>query len=125
MSALLALDWYLDSPREILLVYPEGKKADLAPFLQAMRDNFLPNAVVVTLQTGPASSRRSLFLLQHKPVIKDSVTAYLCEKVSSSDDGSSCVSGAVDQDPRLRCVSINPKQARPSYISYLTLFLHG
>ena len=55
---LLALDWYLDSPREILLVYPEGKKADLAPFLQAMRDNFLPNAVVVTLQDGALTSEQ-------------------------------------------------------------------
>jgi uncharacterized protein YyaL (SSP411 family) len=77
---LSGLDFWLDRPKEIVIVTPNGI-ATAEPFLARMRQVFLPNRVVVVV-----SERDKQALATMVPMVADKVargdraTAYVCEQ---------------------------------------------
>jgi uncharacterized protein YyaL (SSP411 family) len=49
---LLAIDFFLDSPKEIIVVTPEGEKGKADPFLFEFRKQFLPNRILAVISEG-------------------------------------------------------------------------
>lgn len=76
---LLALDFYYDAPKEILLIKPTATSS-VKPFLRALGDTFLPNKVVVVATAGAdQKSKQTWFpLLEKKTPKQGKVTAYVC-----------------------------------------------
>ncbi|HTP27457.1 MAG TPA: thioredoxin domain-containing protein [Anaeromyxobacteraceae bacterium] len=78
---LLALDAYLDAPREVVLVWPEGQDAPES-FLEVLRKTFLPNRALTGAQEGTALSRLSLLapVAEGRVAVSGKPTAYVCER---------------------------------------------
>jgi len=78
---LLALDFRLDTPKEIALISP-GATTAAAPFLDVLRRTFLPNRVLVVAREGSATNDRFELVpwLQGKVARGGGVTAYVCER---------------------------------------------
>ncbi len=78
---LLALDFYIHAPLEIILVTPAGQKNAAHPFLQALNRRFLPNKIlaVVDDQNIGAIARR-IPLVAEKSVLNGKATAFVCRK---------------------------------------------
>ena len=78
---LSALDFYLDTPKEILLVQPHDGDPDLDAFLEVLRRQYLPNAVLaVTVEGHAADELAKIVPLVRGKVARDGkVTAYVCE----------------------------------------------
>lgn len=72
----LALDFYLDQPKEIVIVGDPSQK-DTRKFLKAMRSKFLPNKVVVVKNANSQLDALSP-LAKGKVQIDGAVTAYVC-----------------------------------------------
>ncbi len=79
---LLSLDFYLDSPKAIIIVTPEGRENDAEPFLSEVRKRFLPSRVLAVAVEGEAfrALERVLPLVKMKLPINGNVTAYVCEE---------------------------------------------
>ena len=78
---LCALDFYLDSPREVLVVAPEGG-GDTEPLVARFRRSFLPNRVLTVTNEGAELARRARLvpLLEGKHALRGEVTAFVCER---------------------------------------------
>jgi uncharacterized protein YyaL (SSP411 family) len=79
---LLAVDFLLDTPRQILIVVPPGgTPAEAAPLLSAFRGRFLPNRILSVVQAGEAREKaaRIIPLLEGKDAAGGEATAYVCE----------------------------------------------
>jgi uncharacterized protein YyaL (SSP411 family) len=78
---LLALDFYLDRPKEIVIVAPEGRQAEVEPFLAEFRKTFLPNRILVVATEGEGieSHARLIPVAGGKSAIEGKPTAYVCE----------------------------------------------
>jgi hypothetical protein len=78
---LLALDFYTDSPREVVLVWPAGAPA-AEPFIDVLRKTFLPNrAVAAAAEGAPLEALAKLLpFAEGKRAIDGKPTAYVCEK---------------------------------------------
>jgi hypothetical protein len=82
---LLAVDWTLDTPREIVVVLPEGSSlSDPDPFTDPLRHRFLPNSVRVRVSEGEPqiALAERVPMVGGKPTIGGLPTAYLCEQGS-------------------------------------------
>jgi uncharacterized protein YyaL (SSP411 family) len=79
---MLAFDFYLDNPKEIVIVAPEGKREEAAPFLEAFRKEFLPNRILTVVTEGKdiESQTRLIPFTKGKVAIKGKTTAYVCTK---------------------------------------------
>ncbi|MFC1567242.1 thioredoxin domain-containing protein [Thermodesulfobacteriota bacterium] len=79
---LLALDFYLDRPKEIVIVAPEGRQDEVEPFLAEFRKQFLPNRILVAAVEGEdiKSHARLIPVAGGKSAIEGKATAYVCEK---------------------------------------------
>ena len=79
---ILAVDFYLDNPKEIVIVTPQGKKQDAERFINKYRQNYLPNNILVVLSEGTEQSLvgKSIPLAKEKPAIQGKTTAYVCER---------------------------------------------
>ena len=77
---LLAVDYQLDTPKEIVLVVPAGRD-DAAPFLAELRARFLPNRILTIVAEGEELERhaRVVPLLDGKTARDGRATAYVCE----------------------------------------------
>jgi hypothetical protein len=78
---LLAADFLLDAPREIVIVTPRGKhEAD--GFLAKLGTSFVPNHVLVVAVEGKdlEDQSRLVPLLEGKTAIRGRATAYVCER---------------------------------------------
>jgi uncharacterized protein YyaL (SSP411 family) len=76
---LLALDFYFDTPKEILIVAPTDREQADA-FVRQLHRMFLPNRILVVVSQDEAeglSERMPVF--QGKRALSDQVTAYVCE----------------------------------------------
>jgi len=77
---LLAVDFLLGEPREVVLLRPPG--GDDAPLFDALRTRFLPSKVLVRCEAGAAQEA----LAQVTPLLRDRVlvaqkpTAYVCRQ---------------------------------------------
>src|SRR5712692_7713037 len=78
---LLAVDYYLDTPKEIVIVTPKSR-AEAAPFLAQLRTTFLPNRIVVVTTEGEdlAAQATLVPLVASKIAQGGKATAYVCEQ---------------------------------------------
>ncbi|MFP6599394.1 MAG: thioredoxin domain-containing protein [Deltaproteobacteria bacterium] len=78
---LSALDYYLDSPKEIVIIKPD-RSADVWAFREKMAGVFLPNRVLAVISTadvhGPMAE--AVPLIKGKVARAGKVTAYVCER---------------------------------------------
>jgi uncharacterized protein YyaL (SSP411 family) len=78
---LLALDFRLDTPKEIVIA-TAGLRRDAEPFLDVLRRTYLPNKVVtVVVENGPDHELHAQLvpLIRGKVAGKGRPTAYVCE----------------------------------------------
>ncbi|NQU65027.1 MAG: thioredoxin domain-containing protein, partial [SAR324 cluster bacterium] len=78
---LLAVDFYLGHPREIVIVMPEDRPETAKPFLDTLRLRFLPNSVLMVVSEGSdlADLVRAVPIVAGKTVQAGKATAYVCE----------------------------------------------
>ena len=78
---LLAVDYYLDAPKQILIVAPRGKKEEAAPLLSVFRSRFVPNRILSVVSEGEEQEKtaRIIPLLDGKEAAEGQATAYVCE----------------------------------------------
>ncbi len=82
---MLAVDYFTDSPKEIVLALPEGMASDAQaadPMLRAMWRSFVPNRVFVIASPGRLAEGGLAALVpwaSDKPAKGDRPTAYVCE----------------------------------------------
>jgi uncharacterized protein YyaL (SSP411 family) len=81
-SYLLGLDFYLQKPKEIVLVVPQKVKPD--KFYDTVFQNYNPNKVVMLLDDNQPSSTLSASLLAGKKPLKGKLTAYVCHNFACS-----------------------------------------
>jgi len=75
---LVALDFYLDQAREIVLVRPTGGSD--GALLGELRRTFLPNRVLVRLEAGAVAEQAALLpIIEGKQALSGQATAYVCE----------------------------------------------
>ena len=75
---LYAVDFYLDTPKEIAIV---GKKDDDATksFLKSIHGKYVPNKVVALLESENGTAEEIIPLLQGKTLVEDKPAVYVCE----------------------------------------------
>ena len=78
---LSALDYYLDTPKEIVLVRPHPED-DFGPFLARLADTYLPNRAFIMVTDGEQLDELAKLvpLLEGKHPINDEITAFVCER---------------------------------------------
>jgi hypothetical protein len=78
---LLALDFHLDAPKEIILVVPRSRD-EAQPLLGPLRTAFVPNRVLSIVSEGAELDRHTAVvpLLEDKRAIGGRPTAYVCER---------------------------------------------
>lgn len=79
---LLAVDFYLDKPKEIIIVAPKGKKGAADSLLAEFRKQFLPNRILTVVTEGKELKSHVKFmpLVQYKFAQNGKATAYVCER---------------------------------------------
>ena len=77
---LLAVDYYQDKIKQIVIVTAKGKPESAQPFIQALRQTFLPNHVLSIVEEGAELSEHAekIPLLKGKHAINGQATAYVC-----------------------------------------------
>ncbi|MEX2304397.1 MAG: thioredoxin domain-containing protein, partial [Bryobacterales bacterium] len=78
---LLALDFHLDAPKEILLVMPRSREEAQA-LIQPLRTAFVPNRIMAVVAEGAQLDEHAAVapLLKDKRAIGGRPTAYVCER---------------------------------------------
>ncbi|HSD27123.1 MAG TPA: thioredoxin domain-containing protein, partial [Vicinamibacteria bacterium] len=78
---LLAVDFHLDTPKQVVIVTPRGR-SDAEPFLARLGRAFVPNRVLVVAAEGQdlAAQARLVPLLEGKVAREGKATAYVCER---------------------------------------------
>ena len=79
---IIAMDFYFDKPKEIIIVTPKNKKFDAERFIKKYRLRYLPNSVLIVLSEGREQSNveKSIPLVRGKLAIQGKTTAYVCEQ---------------------------------------------
>ena len=79
---LIALDFYLDEPKEIVIVTPSGKPKTSAPYMSAFRKIYLPNRTVVFAEEGQAIDGHAKLIpvARNKAALTGKATGYVCLK---------------------------------------------
>ena len=78
---LLALDFYLDTPKEVVIVTAADRR-EAEPFLAVLRRSYLPNKVLAVVAEGSDLATQSTVipLVRNKIASKGKTTAYVCER---------------------------------------------
>ena len=78
---LLAVDYHLDTPKEIVIVTPKSR-ADAAPFLTRLSTTFVPNRILTVVTEGAdlAAHAQLVPLVESKVAQGGKATAYVCEQ---------------------------------------------
>ena len=79
---LLALDFHLDKPKEIVIVTPKDQPRAADPFLTVFRKQHLPNRTFTVVEEGKALKTHDHFIpnAEGKIALNGQGTAYVCEK---------------------------------------------
>ena len=79
---IIAVDYYLDNPKEIVIVTPKDKKQDAERFIKEYRASYLPNKILVVLSEGNEQNTvgKSIPLVKGKLAMQGKTTAYVCEQ---------------------------------------------
>jgi uncharacterized protein YyaL (SSP411 family) len=76
---LAALDFYLSTPQELAIVWPEVSSAEAArPFVDLLRATYAPNLLLIGGAAGQVDN--ASMLLDDREALGGAPTAYLCEK---------------------------------------------
>ena len=77
---LLAVDFHLDTPKEIVIVVPQTRE-EAQPLLDELRATFLPNRILAVVAEGDELDRHTALipLLEGKVARDSKPTAYVCE----------------------------------------------
>ena len=81
-SYLIGLDFYLQKPKEIVIIYPKENK--FSQFYHAIYDMYLPNKIVLAVPGDISSSVLSASLIQNKKPIDGKTTIYVCHDFACS-----------------------------------------
>ena len=77
--SLAALDFYVSTPQELAVVWPEAQSADAAkPFVDLVRTSYAPNLLLIGGAAGQVDN--TSMLLDDREALRGAPTAYLCEK---------------------------------------------
>jgi hypothetical protein len=79
---LLALDWYYDTPKEIILITSAKDAAETAarPFLDQFRRRFIPNRILVVADDNQSAAIADMIpLVAGKKTAGNATTAFVCE----------------------------------------------
>ncbi len=78
---ILALDFHLDTPKEIIIVTPGGR-GEAEPLLSRLRGTFVPNRILAVVSHGAEldAHAKVIPLLEGKRAIAGKPTAYVCEQ---------------------------------------------
>ncbi len=78
---LLAVDFYLDTPKEVVIVAP-ARRAEAEILLAQLRSTFLPNRIIAVASQGEDLNTQAKLvpLLENKIAQKGKPTAYVCER---------------------------------------------
>jgi uncharacterized protein len=78
---LMALDFFLDAPRQLAIIAPRGKREAADPLLDAVRKTYLPNRVLAVVCEGEELDRASELVpfLRGKKAQDERAVAYLCQ----------------------------------------------
>ncbi|MEZ4579673.1 MAG: hypothetical protein R2875_17185 [Desulfobacterales bacterium] len=79
---MLALDWYFDTPKEIVLITPDSNGAETAasPFLDQFRARFIPNRILVVVDDSQTAALAGMIpLLAGKKTAGGAASAFVCE----------------------------------------------
>ncbi|MDM8522564.1 thioredoxin domain-containing protein [Desulfococcaceae bacterium HSG8] len=81
---LLAVDFFLDKPKEIVIITPDGKTDEAGPFLSLFRKEFLPNRILIVTSDGKDAALHTgiIPLLRGKKALHGKATAFVCESGS-------------------------------------------
>ena len=79
---LLAVDFLLDTPKEIVIVVPRSRQ-EAEPFLEELSVTFLPNRILAVVADGDDLESQTAFipLLEGKVARGGKTTAYVCENL--------------------------------------------
>jgi uncharacterized protein YyaL (SSP411 family) len=77
---LMAVDFYFDAPKEVVIVSPKEQSSQLQTFLKVVAQNFVPNRVLIAVPEGEEmeSLANRLPLLSGKVAQNNKTTAYVC-----------------------------------------------
>jgi uncharacterized protein YyaL (SSP411 family) len=77
---LLAVDFHLDAPKEVIIVTPRSR-AEAEPFLEKLRTTYLPNRILAIATVGADLDRQAatVRLLRQKAAQRGTATAFVCE----------------------------------------------
>ena len=78
---LLALDFHLDTAKEIVIVTPRSRE-EAEPMLARLRESFVPNRILSVATEGDqmAAHAKLVPLIEDKTALKGKPTAYVCER---------------------------------------------
>jgi len=77
---LLAIDFFADSPRQVVLVWPEGEEPP-GPFLEVLRHTFLPSGVLTGgSEVGLEALSGLAPVAREKRSLGGAPTAYVCDR---------------------------------------------
>jgi hypothetical protein len=76
---LVALDFHLDTPKEIVIVTAGGRE-EAEPLLARLRRLFVPNKIVVVVRDGDEAQVALIPLVEGKTARDGKPTAYVCER---------------------------------------------
>jgi uncharacterized protein YyaL (SSP411 family) len=113
---LMAVDFFLDKPKEIVIVAPEGKKDKADVFLAVLRKQFLPNRTITVATEGKdlEAQARVIPFVQGKSALEGKTTAYVCEeglcKLPTSDPA--VFSRQIKAVKKLTTLPDNPEKAQ-------------
>ncbi|MFO7912270.1 MAG: thioredoxin domain-containing protein, partial [Desulfotignum sp.] len=82
---LLAMDYYFDTPAEIILITPPENPDAAMPFLDKFREQFIPNRILVAADEKQAAANAEIIpLAAGKKAAHGRATAYVCESGTCS-----------------------------------------
>jgi len=81
-ETLLALDYHLDAPREVVVVWPRGQPVLAEPLVAELNRMFLPNRALVMAEEGAELAKLAQFIpfAANKTCVDGQATAYVCEQ---------------------------------------------
>ena len=78
----LAVDFYLDSSKEIVIVFPKNSEISNSPLLEVLRKTFFPNRIISFVKESRMQEEhlKIIPLVDKKHAIDEKVTVYVCEQ---------------------------------------------
>jgi hypothetical protein len=78
---LLALDFFMDTPLEIIVVIPANQQNAVQPFLQTLNRRFIPNRILAVVdENNIGAAARLIPLVGEKSALNGKAAAYVCRK---------------------------------------------